>query len=510
MSVGDRAGVAPRSLRRELLVNLAGTGWSALMQFACIPVYLAMLGAERYGLIAFAATVQLALKALDLGVSHTINRELAGRSASGRTDGARELLRTVEAVYVTLGVALGGAIVLGAPLIATHWFGESTLGAGSVTSAVRLIGLLVSVTWPLTLYQGALLGLGRATTMNGAAIAASTLSGGGAVLLLLTGHRSLAVLLAWQALVATLHTLVVAVAAHRAMPHDARPARVLREIGADLRRTMTGVGALTLSLLLLLQEDKLLASQWLPLAGYGRYMIAATVANGLGVLSAPVFNTLLPRLAALAASGDRTRLEAEFRRGTRLIALFVFPAMITVGVLAEDMLRLWTRNADTARLASTPATLLLVGMGCASLLQLAMALQMATGRTAAGVRINALLMVAVPPLGFVAAREGGSGVAAAWTSLVALGALVGGAVIYRAQLGQSARRWLLVDIGRPLAAMLVTILLAWPLLAPPLSSLLAALRLVALGTVLAAVSAAVSGFRPATLRGLLDPLLRPS
>ena len=83
---------------------------------------------------------------------------------------------------------------------------------------------------------------------------------------------------------------------------------------------LTGVGAITLSLLLLLQADKLLASRWLPLADYGYYMLGATVANGLGVLSAPVFNTLLPRLAALAAGHDVARLTAEFRRGTRLMA----------------------------------------------------------------------------------------------------------------------------------------------------------------------------------------------
>ena len=82
---------APRPLRLELLVNLAGTGWSALVQFACIPVFLAMLGAERYALLAFATTMSLSLKALDLGMSHTANRELAARTASGRTEGAREL-----------------------------------------------------------------------------------------------------------------------------------------------------------------------------------------------------------------------------------------------------------------------------------------------------------------------------------------------------------------------------------------------------------------------------------
>ena len=53
--------------------------------------------------------------------------------------------------------------------------------------------------------------------------------------------------------------------------------------------------------------------------------------------------------------------------------------------------------------------------------------------------------------------------------------------------------------------MLGVTLLAWPLLAAPASPALSALRLVALGVVLTVVSAAVNGFRPSVLRGLLDP-----
>ena len=505
MSATARTVSPARSLRAELFVNLAGTGWSALVQFACIPVYLAVLGAERYALIAFSASLQLALKALDLGVSHTANRELAARTTSGRTEGVRELLRTLEAAYACVGFVLGGALAAAAPLVATRWFGESALGPASVTQAVRLIGLFIAVQWPLSLYQSSLLGLGRATAMNGLAIASSTLAGGGSVLLLLAGRRSLVAVLAWQAAVAAAHTLAIAFVTHRSLAREARPARIRATALGEVRGTLTGVGAITLSLLLLLQADKLLASRLLPLADYGYYMLGATVSNGLGVLSAPVFNTLLPRLAALAVGNDATRLSAEFRRGTRLITLFVFPAMITAGVLAADLLRLWTHDAVSARHAAPPATLLLVGMGSASLLQLSMALQMATGRTRVGARINALLLVALLPLAWFASRSGAVGVAGAWAALLVLGAVAGGAAIYRQSLGAGGSRWLLGDVARPLAAMLGATLLAWPLLAAPASSALSALRLVVLGVVLTAVSAAVNGFRPSVLRGLLDP-----
>jgi hypothetical protein len=53
--------------------------------------------------------------------------------------------------------------------------------------------------------------------------------------------------------------------------------------------------------------------------------------------------------------------------------------------------------------------------------------------------------------------------------------------------------------------MLGVTLLAWPLLSAPVAPVLAALRLGGLGMVLSGVAAAVNGFRPSALRGLLDP-----
>jgi O-antigen/teichoic acid export membrane protein len=273
---------------------------------------------------------------------------------------------------------------------------------------------------------------------------------------------------------------------------------------------MTGVGALTLSLLVLMQIDKLLASRWLPLASYGYYMLAATVSNGLGVLSAPLFNTMLPRLSALAAGGDHARLSAEFRRGTRLLALLVFPAMITVGALAPDVVKLWTHDATTGQLAGPIATMLLIGMGSASLLQFLMALQMATGRTRAGFLLHTLLAAVFVLLGGAAARYGAVGVAATWAALLAIGALGGGTAIRRQQLGAGSGRWLLLDVLRPLAAMLVVVLVAWPLLRAPLTGPLTLVRLAGLGAALTIVAAAVSGFTFSMLRGVLSPIPRTS
>ena len=46
------------------------------------------------------------------------------------TQNLRDLVRTIEVICWTIGLLIGAAIVLGAPLIATHWLQSSQLSAG--------------------------------------------------------------------------------------------------------------------------------------------------------------------------------------------------------------------------------------------------------------------------------------------------------------------------------------------------------------------------------------------
>ncbi len=45
-------------LRLNVLSNLVGTGWLALVQVLVVPIYLQLLGVEGYGVIGFYLTLQ--------------------------------------------------------------------------------------------------------------------------------------------------------------------------------------------------------------------------------------------------------------------------------------------------------------------------------------------------------------------------------------------------------------------------------------------------------------------
>src|SRR5580658_1922269 len=95
------------SITANTLANFAGRGWAILLNLALVPVYLRMLGAESYGLVAFSATLNGLGSLLDLGLPTTINRELA-RSAGDPTtkSDARTIVRTLEFFYWPIGVLI--------------------------------------------------------------------------------------------------------------------------------------------------------------------------------------------------------------------------------------------------------------------------------------------------------------------------------------------------------------------------------------------------------------------
>lgn len=112
---------SPSGFKLELVASFAGTGWSGVVQLACIPAYIKLMGIESYGLIGFYLVLQAALQVLDLGFSPTMNREMARYSVlPHKTAEARDLVRTLEIGYWLIGLAIGAGILAAAPWLAIH------------------------------------------------------------------------------------------------------------------------------------------------------------------------------------------------------------------------------------------------------------------------------------------------------------------------------------------------------------------------------------------------------
>ncbi|HMD01147.1 MAG TPA: polysaccharide biosynthesis protein, partial [Ferruginibacter sp.] len=59
------------SIKIDIVANLVGKIWSALIAILFIPLYIKFLGIEAYGLVGFYVTLLGAITLLDLGLSAT-------------------------------------------------------------------------------------------------------------------------------------------------------------------------------------------------------------------------------------------------------------------------------------------------------------------------------------------------------------------------------------------------------------------------------------------------------
>src|SRR5690606_31139561 len=93
---------------------------------------------------------------------------------------------------------------------------------------------------------------------------------------------------------------------------------------------------------LVTQTDKLILSGILPLSEYGYFTLAVLVASGIMILSTPVSNVIMPRMARLHAEGRYQEMLAVYRNATQLITIIAGSVAITIAICAEPLLYAWT------------------------------------------------------------------------------------------------------------------------------------------------------------------------
>ena len=209
-------------LGRNLVAGLISSIWSALLGFAVIPLYLRYLGVESYGLIGFFATLQAMFQLLDMGLSPTLNREIAKCATPADWQGARALLHTLARVYWAMSAVIALAVCAAAPFIAAHWLRASQLTPDALRHTVVLLGLVIACRWPVGMYQGALMGAQRMTVASAITAVMTTASTLGAVAVLAFVSPTIHAFFIWQAVVGILYALSMRHAAWRAVGRDAR------------------------------------------------------------------------------------------------------------------------------------------------------------------------------------------------------------------------------------------------------------------------------------------------
>jgi O-antigen/teichoic acid export membrane protein len=450
------------SLTVNTLANFAGRGFAVVINFCLVPVYVRMLGVEAYGLVAFSATLNSLFSLLDVGLTTTINRELARVSVdpAARSE-ARTIVRTLETLYWPVGLLIAVVVLSSSGWLSRHWLNAHALDPVIVNRAVQLMGLQIAMMWPYSLYEGGLLGLQHQVAVNMLYALGAAVRGFGALIALSICKPTILVFLGWQTIAAGILTGAVVVLLWLRLPPSASRPTVDLAVLRRVRAFTFGMAGISLVSLVLTQLDKVVLSKMLPLDRFGYYMLATSVAAALTNCATPFFISLLPRFVQIWASRDDLLLAGLYHRASQALAVVVVPIGLVVSLFATDLVRVWTGDSLVARQTGPLVSILVIGYTFNSLMVLPYALQLASGWTSLAYYQNLLSVVFLGPLLIAFTRlYQGLGAAFVWLLLNIGYFAICVPLTHRRILRGEERRWYLDDVGRPALVALIVLVSA--------------------------------------------------
>lgn len=320
---------------RNTLYNLVGTGIPLVLFIVTIPLYIAEIGAARYGVLAVVWLVLGLFGMMDLGLGRAATQQIATLRDADDND-RRSVLGSALVGNAIVG-ALGAVVMTGVSwyVFAEGMQLEDWLRAEALP-LVPLMALAVPVATSFGILAGALQGRERFFVVNRIAITNSTL------------FQLLPLAVAWMygpslfwLVIAALGARVIAVAllwrecrlefgaGWLASSYRGRLAAMLRYGGWV---TVTGVVGMVLVF-----SDRLIIGSIIGAVAVTIYAVPLDATRRLAIIADALANALFPRLAI--AGEDQSR--DLTRRAVSMLYAIATPAIAAVIVLADPITRLW-------------------------------------------------------------------------------------------------------------------------------------------------------------------------
>lgn len=456
------------SISRHATYNLLGAGVPLVIILATVPLYLSVVGTERYGVLAICWAVLGYVGFLDLGLGPAVAQKIAA-ARLGPADDRGRLFWTATWMSLLLGLAAASIIYLG-----THLYFDraANIGPGfraEMRDALLLLALMVPMAMLGGVFTGALQGAERFGIINLA-------NGTGTSLMTL-----LPLAAAWL-ISPTLPSLIGGALAARTLTAGlllaacARSAGIGRLRGPDRREIgplLSFGGWVSLSTLaapLLVTSDRVVIGATLNAAAVAAYAIPYNLVVRLSIVPSSLASALFPRFA-YADAAERKRLIAD---SSAAVAVIITPMAIVGFGAVRPFFELWIGDALAGQ-AAPVALILLLGAWANAFGQGPFVLIQASGRPDL---VSKLLLAEIIPywiaLLFGIHAFGLIGAAAAW----ALRAIVDTSLLFfLARVGWGPAK----SLAAP-AALVVTAAAAAALIERPL--VYAAIAALAVGSVL--------------------------
>ncbi|MBC7489243.1 MAG: polysaccharide biosynthesis protein [Glaciimonas sp.] len=432
------------------------------MAIAFLPAYINYLGVEAYGVIGLFAAVQGMVMILDLGISPTVNRQMARFfNGIGNSSETRNLLYTLEIVCFCFTVISLFVVWLLSHYLSREWLNTNTLQPDQIAHALVLIWFVACLRLCEGVYRGTLFGAGKQIWYNAYFSLFVTIRYAGALVILIWISQTLQAFFMWQIAVSLANIYILAKRADKCFPAPQSPRQFSFSTLSAVKNFAAGtlgIGAMTI---LLLQLDKVILSYIAPLKDLGYYTLAATAANTMFMVVVPITQAVYPSLVAMSTDQDQKNIAALFRKLTQSVVVMIAPATTLLVLFSGGIIYAWSDNLDLVDQASPLLEVLVIGSFFNCLSHLPFQLQIAFGKTRLLLKIYAFSVFVFCPLAYVLTDlRGAEGAAWAWLIINAVHLTAVTYFTHRSLLSNQSWLWYATDIVPPLLAALLVGFLA--------------------------------------------------
>lgn len=458
-------------LKKNIAANFAGSIWQSVMALAFIPLYIKFIGIESWGLIGIFATLQAIFGLLDMGISSTLNREMARLSViPHKKQEMRNLVRTLEVIYWILAIFIGVTVVLLSPIIANHWIKAGHLSPKIIEQALLLMGFIIALQMPVGFYSGGLMGLQQQVLLNTINVCINTLRGAGSVLILWLVSPTINAFFLCQIIFSIINVLFLSIFLWRRLPQAENKAIYQRHLLKGIWKFAAGMSGISFLSVILTQMDKIILSKMLSLEMFGYYMLANIIAMSLGRLFTPLFFSIYPIFTQLASINNQDELKKLYHKSCQFMSVLILPVATIIALFSYEVILLWSQNPLTAEKTYRLLRIMVCGSALNGLMNFPYALQLAFGWTSLSVFKNIIaVIILVPLLIYMTTRYGATGAAYVWLILNIAYVVLEIPLMHGRLLVKEKWRWYLQDVAIPLVTSIIIAGLGRVLVSGPIS-----------------------------------------
>lgn len=443
-----------KSNSTKVLITLASRVVTAIIGIIFVPIYVKIIGAESYGLVAFYSTLVGSLAILDLGLSTAISRQIAILTTEeGKEKEIKDLIFSVEIIYWLISFVIGIGIVLLAKPISLYWINSEKIPIESIEKTVMLMGLVFAFQFPASIYNGALIGMNKQINNAITTVLFTVFKAIGVIFILIYVNSSIEAYFLWQAAITLVFTLALRIIINVQLKRTKVRANFSSLQLKKIWKFAAGMTGISLITFFITQIDKIIVSKYLLLEYVGYYNLAFLLAGFINQIVSPIQPVIFPKLSSLVAQNKKQELINLYHKSCKWISIVVFPLGFTLILFAKEILILWTKNDVLATQTAPILQVVAAGTICNCMMWMPYFYLLAKGNTTFTIYQNLIAAAVLVPLLFWWTNAYGAiGASYVWLTVNAGYVVLSIPIFHSTYLKGELWNWYKKDVAIPLVA----------------------------------------------------------